>query len=68
MISIAMRALREDSSLEKSLVELVDCIGPDMFVLKECHFAVPRLISLCVFLQFMGSGAHYDVIEILMGL
>ena len=42
---------------KESLIELVEWIDPDMFLLAEHHFAIPGLIRLCVFLQFMGSGA-----------
>ena len=47
---------------KQSLDEIVQWIGPKVFKLTNCHYAVPGLIRLCMFLFFMGSGAHYDVI------
>ena len=35
---------------KESLIELVEWIGPDVFLLTECHFAIPGLIRLCIFL------------------
>ena len=47
---------------KQSLNEIVEWIGPKVFTLTNCHYAVSGLIRLCMFLCFMGSGAHYDII------
>ena len=47
---------------KQSLDEIVQWIGPKVFTLTNHHYAVPGLIRLCMFLRFMGSGAHYNVI------
>ena len=47
---------------KQSLNEIIQWIGPKLFTLTNCHYAVPVLITLYVLLHFMGSGAHYDII------
>ena len=51
-----------------SIYDLVEFIGPELFMLTERHFAAPDLICLWIVLRFLGSGVKYDDIGDTAGL